>query len=349
MVGLRIAAERLTAHAAAVLSAAGMSHESARVTAHFLALADMSGYQTHGVALVDRYVGSLEDGSMNGAAEPVEISRSTGTVVLDGQMGPGLSSLWRAIGIAKHHARQSGNCALVMRNAHHVGALGVFLPEITSDGLMGIIASSSPGVRAVAPYGGKSPVLSPNPIAVGIPTSTEPICIDTSTSITTLGEARRTARNGGRLPGPWAIGPNGEATDNAKILFDEPPGALLPAGGTDHGHKGFALALLVEMLTQGLSGLGRRDAPSGWTNSIFLQIFDPAHFSGTRAFLDQADHLVELCTQSDPIDPQRPVRMPGSRARDGREKALGLGVPVARTTLDALDRLADRFGLPRLS
>ena len=48
------------------------------------------------------------------------------------------------------------------------------------------------------------------------------------------------------------------------MLFAEPKGTLLPLGGLDAGHKGYALALLVEMATGGLAGFGRADPTEGW-------------------------------------------------------------------------------------
>ncbi|MGH8678599.1 MAG: Ldh family oxidoreductase [Burkholderiales bacterium] len=45
-----------------------------------------------------------------------------------------------------------------------------------------------------------------------------------------------------KLPGQWVIDAQGNASDDPAVLFADPPGALLPIGGLDHGHKGYALA-----------------------------------------------------------------------------------------------------------
>ncbi len=71
--------------------------------------------------------------------------------------------------------------------------------------------------------------------------------------------------------------------------FTEPKGALLPLGGLDAGHKGFALALLVEALTAGLAGHGRADPPAGWGGTVFVQVLDPEAFGGLAAFKRQMD------------------------------------------------------------
>ena len=87
--------------------------------------------------------------------------------------------------------------------------------------------------------------------------------LDVSMSTTTNAMTKRLYDEGGRLPGPWLVDADGRATDDPGVLFGEPKGALLPLGGQDLGHKGFALALLVEALTSGLAGHGRADAAEG--------------------------------------------------------------------------------------
>ena len=96
--------------------------------------------------------------------------------------------------------------------------------------------------------------------------------------------AARLRREGKRFPGPWALDAAGRPTDDPAALFADPPGTLLPVGGTDHGHKGYGLALMVEALTQGLGGFGRAEAPTRWGASVFVQVIDPAAFGGADAF-----------------------------------------------------------------
>src|SRR4029453_9495888 len=127
-----------------------------------------------------------------------------------------------------------------------------------------IIESSDPTVHAVVPHGGLQPFITPNPIAAGLPTSGDPILIDVSTSITSMGYAAQQQAAGNKLPGEWLIDHLGNATRDPNVVAQEPKGALLPLGGIDAGHKGFALALMIEAMTAGLSGHGRADPSAGW-------------------------------------------------------------------------------------
>ena len=148
--------------------------------------------------------------------------------------------------------------------------------------------------------------------------------------------ATRLRREGKRFPGPWALDAAGGATDDPEALFADPPGTLLPTGGTDHGHKGYGLALLIESLTQGLSGFGRADAPAGWGASVFVQVYDPAAFGGADAFLRQTTWLAEACKSSLPVPAVDAVRLPGQRGLERKRLALVEGVTLYPGILDTL-------------
>jgi LDH2 family malate/lactate/ureidoglycolate dehydrogenase len=211
--------------------------------------------------------------------------------------------------------------------------------------MVAIIMSSDPSDAMVAPFGGKGAVFTPDPIAIGIPTTDDPILIDMSASITTAGMSARLRRQGGRYPGAWAIDAEGRPSDDPAVLVAEPKGALLPAGGLDHGHKGYGLALMVEALTQGLSAFGRADGDGGWGASVFVQVLDPALFGGPDGFMRQTDWIADACRASAPIDPERPVRLPGAGALAGLRAAEANGVGLHPGLLDALAPYAERWGV----
>jgi L-lactate dehydrogenase len=185
-------------------------------------------------------------------------------------------------------------------------------------------------------------VFTPDPIAVGIPTEGDPILVDISTSITTAGMTARLRREGARSPGPWALDRDGSPTDDPHAVAD---GSLLPVGGTDHGHKGTGLALMVEALTQGLSGFGRADTGHGWGASVFVQVFDPALFAGLAGFTRQTEFVAAACRASAPLDPARPVRLPGAAALAGLRRARATGLAPRPGLLQALHPWAERLGV----
>ena len=196
----------------------------------------------------------------------------------------------------------------------------------------------------VAPFGGTTPVTTPNPLAAGIPTGRDPILLDISMSITTAGMSARQRARGERLPGEWLIDADGHPSDDPEVLGRG--GALLPVGGLDHGHKGFALGLLVEALTQGLSGFGRADEPTGWGAGVLALAFVPDRFGGGGAFARQMDRLAASCLASSPVSPDRGVRLPGQLALERKAAALRHGVELFPDIPPALQTLAERLGHP---
>src|SRR5262249_20217447 len=147
-------------------------------------------------------------------------------------------------------------------------------------------------------------------------------------SITTNGFTNRLRREGKRFPGRWALDAAGNPTDDPEALFTTPPGTLLPVGGTDHGHKGYGLALMVEALTQGLGGFGRAEAPTRWGASVFVQVIDPEAFGGLAAFRRETGWLAAACRDNPPVPGVDAVRLPGQRGLAIKRKALAEGVAL---------------------
>ena len=100
---------------------------------------------------------------------------------------------------------------------------------------------------------------------------------------------------------------------------------MLPLGGIDAGHKGFALGLLIEAMTGGLAGHGRADPPEGWGATVFVQVLDPEAFGGLDAFKRQMDFLV-TAAHGTPVRPgAEPVRLPGERGLQRYREQTGQG------------------------
>ena len=145
---------------------------------------------------------------------------------------------------------------------------------------------------------------------------------------------------------PWLLDAAGVPTrDPAVLEHAEPRGTLQLVGGHEYGHKGFGLALMVEALSQGLSGHGRRDAPTRWGGNVFLQVIDPEFFAGREEFREQMDFLSEQCRANRPVDPAQPVRVPGDNAARGIAQALREGIAFDGQPWEAVVRCAEGLGV----
>jgi L-lactate dehydrogenase len=157
---------------------------------------------------------------------------------------------------------------------------------------------------------------------------------------------REKAQAGELFEHPWLMDSAGRPTCDPTVMESATNrGSLLLLGGYEAGHKGFGLALMVEALTQGLSGHGRLDAPTRWGASVYLQVIDPEAFAGRQAFIDQMDFFADRCHANAPIDPERPVRLPGEQASRNIAEATARGVALSPETTAALRRWAERLGI----
>jgi LDH2 family malate/lactate/ureidoglycolate dehydrogenase len=243
-------------------------------------------------------------------------------------------------------ARTFGTGTVVIRRSHHIACLAAYLRRVTDQGLLPLLSCSDPNTKSVAPFGGVTPVMTPNPIAAGIPTSGDPILLDISASLTTNGLTNRLHKAGQMLPHAWVQDASGKATADPAVLFADPPGTLLPLGGLDAGHKGYALGLLIDSLTGGLAGFGRADPPEGWGATVFVQVLDPSAFGGSAAFARQTDALVAACHNASPRPGGDAVRVPGEAAARRYRTQSDQGVALHPGIMPALTPWAEKLGVP---
>ncbi|OHE77434.1 MAG: lactate dehydrogenase [Verrucomicrobia bacterium RIFCSPLOWO2_12_FULL_64_8] len=343
---LRYPAPDLIAFATALLERAGLEADKARIVAGILVEGDLLGHTTHGLHLLAAYLTELENGSMTKSGGPSVLADFPAAVTRDGRRLPGPWLVVRAIDLAIARAKQNGTGTVVIRDSHHIACLAAYLNRVTDQGLMVLLLSSCPSEKLVAPHGGCRGVFTPNPIAAAWPAGDEPVMLDLSSSISSLGAILRAREEKRPMAGPWLIDARGHPTDDPSVVFADPRGALLPVGGLDHGHKGFALGLLVEAFTGGLAGRGRADSPTGWLSNVYVQILDPALYGSTEDFIRQMEWLVDACRRTPPRPGVDRVRLPGESGLRRRAEQLANGVELYPGIMPALGPWAQKSGVP---
>lgn len=347
MSGQAYATAALQVFAAALYRAAGMDGEKAAAVARLQVLTDAMGRATHGLAMAPLYLSELAKGTMTATGEPVVVHARGVTAVWDGHYLPGLWLVERALHQGMALAADQGMAAVAIRRSHHIGCLAALVKQAADQGFIAQIHNSDPAGQRVAPFGGTEALFTPNPTAIGYPGPDHPVLVDTCASITTTSMTRQKFAEGQLFDQPWLLDAEGQPTrDPAVLEHREPRGSLQLVGGQDHGHKGFGMALMIEALSQGLSGHGRKDAPGRWGGNVFVQVIDPQAFAGRDAFLEQTGFLAERCRANRPIDPARPVRLPGDQAAAGIALAARDGVHYPDLTWNALIRWAEKLGVP---
>lgn len=303
------------------------------------------GHTTHGLALLAAYLGEIEKGSMTKSGEPRVLADWPAAITWDAQRLPGPWIVVRALQLATARAKTHGTCTISIRRSHHIACLAAYLRPVTEQGLVALLSCSDPAVASIAPFGGRREVMTPNPFAAAWPTDGDPVIIDVSMSITTNALTKRLAQEKRLFPGPWALDAAGEPTADPAVLFSSPPGTLLPMGGLDHGHKGYALGLMVEAITSGLAGHGRSDPKEGWGASIFIQVLAPELFGGAEKFRRETGHLAATCRANPPRPGVERVRLPGESGLRLRTEQLAHGVKLHSSILPTLAPWAEKLGV----
>lgn len=338
--------QEMTHFSTGLLRAAGLDDNKAKVVAEILVEGDLMGHTTHGLQLLAPYLGEIQSGRMPVTGEAEVLSRRAAVETWDGHYLPGPWLIIRAMESAEAMAKTCGTGTVVIRRSNHIACLASYLKWATDRNLVVVIESSDPATKSVAPYGGLEATHTPNPIAVGYPTDSGPVLLDVSTSITTNGMVGRLDKQSKRLPYPWLKDNQGRATDDPGVLFNDPKGSIMPIGGLDHGHKGYALGLMVEALTSGLAGFGRVQTPTQWGASVMVQVMDPEAFGGLEAFKRETGALVDACRNNPVAEGSPAVRIPGERGLELHSTYSQQGVPLPEGVPEALSDWSQRLGVP---
>jgi LDH2 family malate/lactate/ureidoglycolate dehydrogenase len=242
----RYAKEQLLALTQRLALAAGMGADDARVFADALVDADLHGVSTHGVSRLNIYLRRIELGLIDPKAE-LRVERQVGSILsLDAGNGVGQVQAVKALELLMPLAEKNGIAAATIRNSQHFGALSYYSNRAAERGCVLLAMTSSE--PAMPPAGGTDAFFGTNPIAASFPTGKGfPIKIDLSTSAIARGNIIAAAKKNESIPLGWALDKDGEPTTDAHK-------ALVGTVLTMAGHKGYALALLVELLSGVLSG-----------------------------------------------------------------------------------------------
>jgi hydroxycarboxylate dehydrogenase B len=347
-----IQAEALCEYARGLLAGVGATEEEAGIVADVLVGANLAGHDSHGVIRLEQYARMVRAGEVRPGAE-FEVTRHTprrggpaSVAVVDGHWGFGAVVATRATRLAMEMAEETGLSGVSVRRANHVSRLGHYVLMAAEAGLVALMtANNHGGGRWVAPFGGTDRRLSTNPLAFAAPTGGQPVLVDITTSTVAEGKVRVLRNKGLPMPEGWAIHPDGSPLTDPAHMYGPPYGSLLPFGGIT-GHKGFALSILVELLSGALSGAGctgPSDPQPG--NALFILVVDPDAFGSRASFQDEAMRLAEWVKGSPPAPGSAGVMVPGEPEFRETTRRRAEGISLDDETWRQLRALADELGV----
>jgi len=244
--GRRFDPAKLSTFCVAVLEKVGVTRANAEIVARSLLAANLRGVDTHGITRLPIYVERLQAGLTNGRTQGVVAFETATTAVYDGQDGLGQVVGTRAMQLAIAKADTAGVGVVTARNSTHYGTAAYYAMMALAHDMIGVSLTNSPSL--MAPWGGRKAFFGTNPLAIAVPTGKEkPFVLDMATSVVARGAIILAAKKGETIPDTWGLNKDGEPTTSAKEANE---GALLPLGG----HKGFGLAMAIDILTAILAG-----------------------------------------------------------------------------------------------
>lgn len=325
----------------------GVSKEDADIGANVLVQADLRGVDTHGVIRFNPhawYVKWLTEGSMTARPSLRVISESASTALLDGDRGMGMVIGHRAMEMAIGKARNSGIGMVAVRNSRHYGMSAYYSMMALPHDMIGIAMTNAS--RQVVPTFGREARFGTNPMCFAVPTEKElPFVLDMATTTAAAGKLELAARQGKSIPQGWALNERAEATDDPKTA--QKARRLLPLGGSREGgsHKGYGLAVLVEILCGVLTGTltalnGDQDPRGHFFAAIRIDTFRPID-----EFKRDMDRLIFDLKTTPPIEGQSRVYTAGEIEFETAEERTEHGIPLLSSVRKGLREVGGLVGV----
>jgi uncharacterized oxidoreductase len=342
---MKIAAQGLRRLTAAVFEAAGCQRPEAERIAHHLVEANLVGHDSHGVIRVLTYIDWLRSGKVLANQSIQVLFENESLAVVDGRFGFGQTVGEQAVRLGVEKAGRHGVAVVALRNAGHLGRIGDWPLLAARAGKVSLhfVNTSGAGIL-VAPFGGISRRLSANPIAAGVPVpGGAPIILDMSACTVAEGKIRVALNKGVPVPDGCLIDAEGRPTNDPRVFYGPPPGAILPIGG----HKGHGLAVLCELLAGALAGGGcsNPDHAGRLANGMLSVYLDRASFLPEQEFGAEVGRFVAWVKSARPVAPGGEILMPGEAEERTKARRLRDGIDLDETTWRQILDTSARVGL----
>ena len=334
----------------------GYVAEEARATAEVLCEADARGIASHGVSRLAFYRKNLDQGHCRPGSEPKVVWETPASLVVDGNAGVGPYVADFAVKKTMAKAGETGACLCAVRNSNHYGIAGFWAEKIAWEDMLGLAFTNT--YIAGVPTFGRLRILGTNPIAAAFPLGGGSVfLLDMATTTVTHGKVELCDRRGEPMPKGWVVDETGRevtaATAFEKNFYEKNFGGHLYIGGAGEasgGHKGFGLALLVELLCSGLS-LGAaslstytRDGAAGITHFFAALRLDL--LGSPNDIKEHASGILGSVRGSERALGEGRIYIHGEKEAEARALSMREGVWLDSATKAMLLELSKKHGLP---
>jgi len=344
----RFSAQRLSDFCTNAYVALGLPGCDAELLADSLVQADLWGHQSHGVMRTFWYGKRIRSGATKAVTSVERVLDGGAIALMDGNDGIGQVIAHRAMLEAIERSGIHGVGAVSVRNSGHFGTAMYFTRMAARKGCIGFLSSNAS--PAMAPWGGRSKLIGTNPWSIAAPAGKyPPMMLDIANTAVARGKLYVARKRGEAIPEGWAIDSEGQSTTDPIAGI---AGNILPMGG----HKGYAVATMMDVLSGILSGSGFADGvvgpymPEGRSGVGHLAIaLHIESFRPLQAFIADMESLIERIKQTPLAAGSEEIHYPGepeALAEVGQRKA---GIEIPEDTLAELNAGARELGITPLT
>jgi LDH2 family malate/lactate/ureidoglycolate dehydrogenase len=341
-----VSVEKLKEYCIAILSKAGLNQDDANTVSEVLVMTDTWGTFSHGTGALLNYVRALRAGGINRSSKPEILSEGSSWAVIDGHSGMGMTSCCMAMNVAIKKARTSTIAWCGVRNSSHFGAAGYYANMAADQDMIGISMSNA-DPNMVVP-GARGHTIGNNPFAYAVPVGTgHPILLDIALSAAAHGKIKSMKALGKPIPSSWITDAEGRPTSD---LSNWPAtGSLMPMAG----HKGYGIAMLVEVIAGLLTGAGILDEVKSWVfnpeeSSHLGQAFIAINIGAILpidSFKARIDSMILQIRQAPTATGSDRIYMPGEIEWEKRDNALKSGISLPDPVISSLRQAGQESGI----
>lgn len=330
-----------------VLIKEGLKAEHARITAEVLAETDCFGTYSHGTKNLHNYIRKFRAGGMDLQGEPEILKEGPGFALIDGHSAIGMVPAYKAMELAIRKAGDCGISCVVVKNGSHFGAAGFYSNMAANKDMIGL-AFSNVDANMTIP-GAKGKVIGNNPMSYAVPAGANPaVFLDIAMSSVASLKVVQAKKDGKSVPDTWITDEYGLPTTDPGRYPDV--GAMQPMAA----HKGYGLALMVELLTGGLSGGGIMKEVPSWLFSMeennnvshtFI-VIDVSKFIEISLFQERMEEVVDYLHTVPKAKGTDRIYYPGEMEWDRYTSAENSGIALPEDVEESLRLLAEESGIP---
>ena len=322
-----------------IFVAAGAKKSDAQQIADILIANHLAGHDSHGILRIPEYLQSIKDGEIDPVASPEIIQDTPTSAVVKGNWSFGQVVGNFATDIAIEKALEVGVCAVSVVQASHTGRLAVFTERAAAKGVVMFMTIGTVDRPMTAPYGGAAPLLGTNPIAITLPNQEGPhVTLDFATSAIAAGKIKVAKAKHEALPPNCLVDKHGNPSTNPNDFFDG--GFMIPFGG----HKGYALAVMAELMSGPL--VGSENYPAVTQRSgIFIFALKASLFQPMEQYNQALQKSIQKFKAIPPAKGFDEVLLPGEPESKTYQKRIQEGIQIPQDTWDAVKKAAMTVGL----